>query len=778
MSRKRRGLGDLLSEAVADSLEAVEKSKAAMDASLGVKEPKQAAETPPARKASAAPEPAQPVVPDKVPEARVVQASEPKVPEQKAPEPKAPAPRAVAEDKLPFEPKAVKSPFSGGQRPVSSGEDVKTRALNAPQRPAHTKPAPAAEPGAKDGDLCYGCFKAKAGSGPCPACGYNPQPQNEHPVYLNAGIRLLEGRYIIGRVLGQGGFGVTYLGFDSVLQHLVAIKEYMPTHMASRHRDSVTIIPGHGDGGECFASGLRLFLEEARNVAKLDRHRNVVLIENYFEANNTGYMVMQYVQGPSLSEHLKQRGGKMEWDEVYALFSPILNALEMIHRKNLYHRDISIQNILLRNGTEPVLIDFGAARVVAGEQSRSIDVVLKPGYSPLEQFATKGKIGPWTDIYAVGACMYLMLCGHLPPQATDRLYRDELIPLSEISGVAIPPGVDEDILQALAVRVEDRWQTIPDFLGSLRSHSAERIAPPKKTRPAGPAHKPERKMNTKLLAGAAAAVLLAIGALVFALSGPGKGVDVGVAEAPPGHTEKTVSEAEGKQPAKGKAAVAATAEETGKLEKAAALMAREAYVSPPGNNAFALYDSLLASKTAAGAEARKGVEKLFEVGDNAVERGAWRNGLAIFKEMKNIRAEDLKREVEGRLKHIRNLYVGGAKGLIAQKDAMKALQYLERAGEAAPGDAEVKQLAAEANRITAALNIFCIPSGTVYVDGKDTGRMAPLSGLELVAGTHEIKIVDSSGGSRFPSRTIQVDVQHGKTAMLKYINATHGIAYE
>jgi len=217
-------------------------------------------------------------------------------------------------------------------------------------------------------------------------------------------------RYVVGRVLGQGGFGVTYLGYDSVFQRMVAIKEYMPTHLASRHRDSVTIISGHGENGENFISGLKLFIEEARNVAKLNRHANVVRVENYFEENNTAYMVMQYVKGPSLSTLMKERGGHMEWKEVCSFMLPILDALEMIHKKNIFHRDISLQNILLLDGKVPVLIDFGASRVVAGEQSRSIDIVLKPGYSPLEQFAAKGKIGPWTDIYAVGACMRLSRC--------------------------------------------------------------------------------------------------------------------------------------------------------------------------------------------------------------------------------------------------------------------------------------------------------------------------------------------------------------------------------
>jgi serine/threonine protein kinase len=324
--------------------------------------------------------------------------------------------------------------------------------------------------------LCIHCMQRKSILTPCPACGHKDIPSKQHPLYLKPRT-LLKQQYIVGKALGQGGFGITYIGFDRWLHKKVAIKEYLPAALATRDFREASVIPLKRQE-LAFTQGLGLFIEEARNLAKFD-HPHIVRVLNFFEENQTGYMVMDYLEGNSLGDYLAQHGDKLSLTQALEIFRPILDALDVVHAEHLYHRDISAQNIrMLTNGT-PILIDFGAARHVIGEHSHTLDLVLKHGYSPIEQYSGRGKIGAWTDIYACGALFYLLLTGSLPPAATDRLSEEPLLSLS-----TLPVHVEATILKALALKAEQRFNDISAFKAALYEEVGPSILqlPPQKNR--------------------------------------------------------------------------------------------------------------------------------------------------------------------------------------------------------------------------------------------------------------------------------------------------------
>ena len=312
--------------------------------------------------------------------------------------------------------------------------------------------------------LCINCMQHKGHNLLCPACGYNERQYQAHPLYLKPRT-ILKNQYVIGMTLGQGGFGITYIGQDLWLQKKVAIKEYLPVAFATRDVQTSNIIPVKKQENT-FYKGLQWFIDEARNLAKFD-HPNIVRVINFFEDNQTGYMVMDYLEGLSPENRLSQAGGHLSVPQALAIILPLLDALALIHAQHIYHRDISIQNIRILNTGTPILIDFGAARHIVGEHSHSLDLVLKHGYSPLEQYSGKGKIGPWTDIYACGALLYLMMTGILPPAATDRSCEDCLVAPVTL-GVKMSTSVNDAIMRALAIKHEERFQTVFAFKAALQ----------------------------------------------------------------------------------------------------------------------------------------------------------------------------------------------------------------------------------------------------------------------------------------------------------------------
>jgi len=250
------------------------------------------------------------------------------------------------------------------------------------------------------------------------------RPVAEENVYLNAlpaGSMLLE--YRLDSVLGAGGFGITYLGWDTHLEKHVAIKEYLPGELAIRALDG-SVVPVNTESEFNYKWGLERFIQEARTLAKFS-HPNIVRVNRYFEAHGTSYMVMDYEAGASLYQSLK---GASQPDEarLKSILLPILDGLDAVHRTGFLHRDIKPSNVFIRENGSPVLLDFGSARHATSGVSKNLTAIVSPGYAPLEQYAGDGNQGPWSDIYALSGVMYRAVTGENPPDAVKRMKSDEV----------------------------------------------------------------------------------------------------------------------------------------------------------------------------------------------------------------------------------------------------------------------------------------------------------------------------------------------------------------
>jgi len=312
---------------------------------------------------------------------------------------------------------------------------------------------------------CMGCMETIGGGGPCPSCGWDPAAQPAATQHLTPGT-LLEGNYIVGRALGQGGFGITYLGWDQRLSRKVAIKEYFPQTLASRQMGNTMVIATTTAVQDDFTHGLESFMREAQILARFGDHPCIVSVQNLFNANGTGYMVMGYLEGMTLAQYLVKEGGKIPFETASRILLPVMDGVREVHAQGLLHRDISPDNIYLTRQGPVKILDFGAARFAVSERSQSLSVVLKEGYAPEEQYRRSGNQGPWTDVYAIGATLYRAITGAAPASALDRLHQDTLAsPRS--SSIPMPAAAESALLRALAVRQKDRFLSVEEFQKAL-----------------------------------------------------------------------------------------------------------------------------------------------------------------------------------------------------------------------------------------------------------------------------------------------------------------------
>lgn len=275
---------------------------------------------------------------------------------------------------------------------------------------------------------------------------------------LKPGVILKE-RYKIEEVIGAGGFGITYRAWDPLLQSYVAIKEYYPSGIATRSADSSKVCVPVGQEQREYHRGRIRFLKEAQDVARFQSEPNIVSIYDYLEENDTAYMVMEYLHGCTLKQYIREHGGRLDTDHILHICLAVLDALAVVHKAGMIHRDISPENIFICEDLTVKLIDFGAAKQVYLDGEQTMSVVLKPGYAPPEQYAKKDKQGPWTDIYALGATLYFAATGEKPEKSFGRVLEDTIKPVCEVNP-EIPRAMSQVIMRAMSVKIEDRYQTV------------------------------------------------------------------------------------------------------------------------------------------------------------------------------------------------------------------------------------------------------------------------------------------------------------------------------
>ena len=359
--------------------------------------------------------------------------------------------------------------------------------------------------------FCPGCMaKTAPVDGKCPVCGCNVNMENApHQLPVNT---ILYGRYIVGRVLGAGGFGITYIGYDLKLDGRVAIKEYYPSGAANRSV-SLTVYPTAEGNGNPFETGKERFLKEARVLSGFIEDSSIVTLRDYFEENGTAYIVMEYLDGEDLS-HYAVRHGKFTFDEALDLLEPAMLALDKVHKKGLIHRDISPSNLMVLSDGRIKVLDFGAARLQSVNGELSLSVMLKPGYAPIEQYSTHGEQGPWTDVYAMSATFYRLITGKAPTSATDRTC-GSAVELPSALGVKITPAQEGALMHGLALQSADRTQTMAGLAESLRAKKTvhgskpEKPKAPEKPEKTDKSGKPALPKKCLIAIGASALVVLA-----------------------------------------------------------------------------------------------------------------------------------------------------------------------------------------------------------------------------------------------------------------------------
>lgn len=324
--------------------------------------------------------------------------------------------------------------------------------------------------------LCYHCMHEKGGAAECPYCHRRDYP-TALPHQMRPGTILAQ-KYTIGRVLGEGGFGITYIGLNNSLQITVAVKEYYPSGYSNRNtavNNYVSVITSDKNG--FYEKGRLRFLNEARTLAKFQEDPGIVNVVDFIEENHTAYIVMEYLDGITLREHLK-KCGRINPNEAVQMLLPVMRALDKVHDAGIIHRDVSPDNIMMLKDGSLKLMDFGAARDFGGDE-RSMSVMLKQGYAPEEQYRRNGEQGAWTDVYGMCATLYRLITGSTPPDSIERVYRDTIRRPSEM-GINISPTIENALMNGLAVHKENRCPDMKTLIANLTGQGGDHtmLTPP------------------------------------------------------------------------------------------------------------------------------------------------------------------------------------------------------------------------------------------------------------------------------------------------------------
>ena len=312
-------------------------------------------------------------------------------------------------------------------------------------------------------NLCMGCMREKKGNGPCPHCGFDENKYEPAPHHLPLRT-ILNGKYLAGKVLGEGGFGITYLGWDLNLEVKLAIKEYYPNGFVVRDASrSVTLLSGQNP--EFFQRGRDKFVDEAKRLGKFWGLPGIVSVKDYFQENRTAYIVMEFIERKTLKEVLTESGGRMDVETVLAMMKPVMESLEVVHREGLIHRDINPDNIMVDDKGKAKLLDFGAARDLWKDVEHPYSVAVKP-YAPEEQYRSHGKQGPWTDIYGLCATIYRAVTGEVPAESLDRVAGEKLKRPSEY-GINMGKAREDTLMKGLEVYQKNRQQTVTELMKEM-----------------------------------------------------------------------------------------------------------------------------------------------------------------------------------------------------------------------------------------------------------------------------------------------------------------------
>ncbi len=321
-------------------------------------------------------------------------------------------------------------------------------------------------------NFCPNCFQSGYEGVRCNLCGYENKQTVDQRV-LAPGI-WLKNRYMTGRVLGAGGFGITYLVFDSHTRQRYAVKEYFPAEWAVRTPGSNRITSNSQSKDEYYLHGRKVFADEAKTLLELKGNPVVVNVVDYFQENGTSYLVMEFLDGATLQEYMKERNAPLPVSMANRTVREIGDALASIHGNMLLHRDVSPDNIMLTNQNQLKLIDFGATRTYALNSPKNMSVLVKPGFAPLEQYSSSGVQGPWTDVYALAATYYYLVSGRKPPTAPERLTGTSLPPLRSLNP-EISQTVEEAIRHALQTEWENRPGNMRQFIQEMGLHKMKAI---------------------------------------------------------------------------------------------------------------------------------------------------------------------------------------------------------------------------------------------------------------------------------------------------------------
>lgn len=330
-----------------------------------------------------------------------------------------------------------------------------------------------------DQNRCMRCMGQKdSQQETCPACGFSEKDFVPEKHHLQPHT-ILKGQYLVGCALGEGGFGITYIGWDMFLHIPVAIKEYFPSGVVIRDQGQHTVSVFAGKDEESFLQGRSSFFREAQKVAKFDNNVGVVSVKNCFLENGTAYIIMEYISGINLGAYAELHGGKLTFTETLKLLRTPILTLEELHRASTWHRDISPENLMLTKEGKVKLIDFGSAMESDREKKTRV-LMIRAGYSPVEMYSSTGEDGPYSDVYSMAATIYKLITGVTPPPATDRLDNDPLVPPSALGVKDISHAQEAALLKGMAVQVKSRYQTMEEFFDGLYGESASAPSPHQK----------------------------------------------------------------------------------------------------------------------------------------------------------------------------------------------------------------------------------------------------------------------------------------------------------